>query len=145
MEDAALRQRSFFPDGIRSDPPFRIHVGPIGTGKTVRKDPEIFDRIAPYERNVLGLEMEAAGIGYVAEQSAIPSIIVKGVADYGDHEKDDSFHHFAAKASAEFLIAFLKKHPVKDSHGTVAAARRRHQLPSGDEVVCMFLRTGLFR
>ena len=94
-----------------SDPPFRVHVGPIGTGKTVRKDPEIFHRIKRLERAVLGLEMEAAAIGFVAEQANIPCLIAKSVSDYGDLYKDDSFRIFASKASALFLLSFLREHP----------------------------------
>ncbi len=106
-----MKDRLLYPDGPPQDPPFQVHVGPIGTGKTVRNDPDIFPRLKKLERNVLGLEMEAVAIGYVAEHVGIPSIVVKAVTDYADEEKDDSFRTFASRASIEFLIAFLKKHP----------------------------------
>ena len=140
--EAAERERGLHPDGLRTDPLFRIHVGPIGTGKTVRKDPEIFERLAKFQRKVVGLEMEAAAIGYVAKQSELPSIIVKGVADYGDHDKDDSFHAFAGKASAEVLISLLKTHAIPSSQTSGAPAPRRHQLPTLDELVQMFEEIG---
>src|SRR5690606_32420007 len=34
-------------------------------------------------------------------------IVVKAVSDYADHDKDDSYRHFAARASAELLLRFL--------------------------------------
>lgn len=108
-----LEERLRHVDGVPPDPPFRIHVGPIATGKTVRQDPDIFRRLAKFERKILGLEMEAAAIGFVAERSGIPSIIAKAVSDYGDAEKDDGFRQFACRASAEFLLAFLSRHPPK--------------------------------
>ena len=88
----------------------RIHLGPIGTSKKVIRDPKIFDYIKKVECKVLGIEMEGNAIGSVAAEFEIPMIIVKGVADYADHSKNNQFHQYAAEASARFLIAFLKKH-----------------------------------
>lgn len=36
-------------------------------------------------------------------------VVAKGVSDHADWDKDDSYHHFAAKASAEFVLAFLRE------------------------------------
>ncbi|XXY13664.1 pentapeptide repeat-containing protein [Sorangium sp. So ce216] len=103
------------PRGLPDDPPLRVHVGPIATGKTVREDPELFSRLRREVRTTLGAEMEAAAIGYVAEHMGRRSIIVKAVSDHGDHEKDDAFQAFAAHASARFLLAFLQKHMPEPS------------------------------
>jgi hypothetical protein len=114
------RDKLLFPKGPNPDPKFRVHVGPIATGKTVRQDRRIFSRIAKFSRKVIGLEMEAAAIGYVAEAVNVPSIIVKSVMDYGDQEKDNSFRNFAALTSANFLIAFLTEHPPSVSERSTA-------------------------
>ncbi|WP_437807069.1 pentapeptide repeat-containing protein [Sorangium sp. So ce1078] len=111
VKDERLRH----PRGLPDDPPLRIHVGPIATGKTVREDPELFSRLRREVRKTLGAEMEAAAIGYVAEHLGRRSIIVKAVSDHGDHEKDDAFQAFAARASARFLLAFLQKHLPEQS------------------------------
>ncbi|WP_437923811.1 pentapeptide repeat-containing protein [Sorangium sp. So ce291] len=103
------------PRGLPDDPPLRVHVGPIATGKTVREDPELFSRLRREVRTTLGAEMEAAAIGYVAERMGRRSIIVKAVSDHGDHEKDDAFQAFAARASARFLLAFLQRHMPEPS------------------------------
>ncbi len=112
-KDATLRDRLYHPEGIRVDPPFRVHVGPIASGKTVRQDPELFHQIAMFSRKVLGVEMEAAAIGCVAERSSIPSVIAKAVSDYGDADKDDGFRKFACHAAASFLLAFVTKYPPR--------------------------------
>ncbi|NER08807.1 MAG: 5'-methylthioadenosine/S-adenosylhomocysteine nucleosidase, partial [Okeania sp. SIO3C4] len=52
-------------------------------------------------------EMEASAIGKVAEIEEIPMIIVKGVQDYADYDKNDQFREYAAEVSARFLLAFL--------------------------------------
>ncbi len=93
------------------DPPFRVHVGPIATGKTVRKDPEIFSRLARLLRKTIGIEMEAAAIGSVAEALHRKAIIVKAVSDYGDQDKDDGYHAFASQASARILLRLLSSLP----------------------------------
>jgi len=110
---SVLEERVRYVDGVPPDPSFKVHIGPIATGKAVRQDSEIFRRLAKFERKVLGVEMEAAAIGYVAERSGIPSIIAKAVSDYGDADKDDGFRHFACRASAKFLLSFLSLHPPR--------------------------------
>ncbi len=85
-------------------------MGPIATGKTVRQDPELFSRLAKLSRKTLGAEMEAAGIGYVAERAGIPSLIVKAVSDFGDEDKDDGFRAFSCRTSALLLLTLLKRH-----------------------------------
>lgn len=76
------------------------------------EDEHIFDRLANTMRKVLGLEMEAAVIGAVqqAYRHDIPwMIVMKGVQDFADPQKNDNFRHFAARASAECLIGFLRE------------------------------------
>lgn len=98
------------PDGQARDPGFRVHVGPLATGKAVKEDPELFDRLQRSMRKVLGVEMEAAAIGFVAERRGRRSLIVKAVSDYADHDKDDAYRRFACRASAAFLVGFVRKH-----------------------------------
>lgn len=92
--------------------PFQLRVDPIGTGSRVIEDEQIFDRLSETMRKVLGLEMEASAIGQVqqAHRRDIPYMIVmKGVQDFADPTKNDNFRSFAARASAECLIAFLRQ------------------------------------
>lgn len=97
-----------YPDGFPEPEPFTIHVAPIGTGTQVVRDEKIFSKLSIHMRKVLGLEMEAAAIGAVAHRhNNLPAIVVKGVMDYADPDKNDNFKQFAARASAEVLIAFL--------------------------------------
>jgi WD40 repeat protein/nucleoside phosphorylase len=99
-----------YPDGLPDDPPFRVHIGPIATGKAVQKDPELFEQLRRVVRKTLGAEMEASAIGAVAAFLDRRFLIAKAVSDHGDHEKDDRFRAFACKASAEVLMVFLCRH-----------------------------------
>ncbi|MGB3514105.1 MAG: hypothetical protein WBA93_33840 [Microcoleaceae cyanobacterium] len=84
-----------------------IRPGVIATTSKVQKDPQLFQRIEKLQRKILGVEMEGAAIGAVAEIHEIPIIIVKGVQDYADYDKSDQFRQYAAEVSARFLLAFF--------------------------------------
>ncbi|CAN93783.1 hypothetical protein sce3623 [Sorangium cellulosum So ce56] len=139
------RDRLLHPDGPPSARPFRVHIGPIATGKAVQEDAGLFERLKPIGRKVLGVEMEAAAIGYVAERLGRRSIIAKAVSDHADHDKNDNFRAFACRASAEFLVAFLRRFlaPARAEHaGRVpmlrrlpARARGGHAGPHGDDIL----------
>ncbi|MDY7004464.1 MAG: hypothetical protein SWX82_11025 [Cyanobacteriota bacterium] len=85
----------------------QIHIGVIATTSKLQKDPQLFQRIEKIQRKILGVEMEGAAIGAVAEIQEIPIIIVKGVQDYADDDKNDQFREYAAEVSARFLLAFF--------------------------------------
>ena len=103
------------PDGIPEDPKKpKSHVAPIGTGSKVVEDPDLFPTISRYVRKVRAVEMEAAAIGAVAEIENVEScIIVKGVSDYGDLDKNDHFRNYAIEGSYRFLMEFLKENLQK--------------------------------
>jgi len=99
------------PDGLPEPAPFKVHVGPIGSGNKVIQDAEIFDRLSASIRKVLGVEMEAAAVGAVAHvhrDNVRYMVVMKGVMDHADELKSDNIKTFAARASAECLIAFLR-------------------------------------
>lgn len=108
--------RALHPDELPDDPPLRVHLGALGTGTKVIVDSEVFENLSLVNRRIIGLEMEAAAIGLVADLEDIQHmIVVKAVQDFADHDKDDSLRHFAAQASASFLLAFLRTHlPPRD-------------------------------
>ncbi|NEP27924.1 hypothetical protein [Moorena sp. SIO3I6] len=85
----------------------QIKIGVIATTSKVQKDPKLFERLEKLQRKALGVEMEGAAIGAVAEIHEIPMIVVKGVQDYADYDKNDQFRHYAAEVSARFLLAFF--------------------------------------
>jgi nucleoside phosphorylase/tetratricopeptide (TPR) repeat protein len=90
----------------------KVHIGVIATGSYVVEDPKIFERLKKIERRTLGLEMESAAIGMIAEIHEIPMIVVKSVQDRADHGKNDLFRDYAAETSARFLLAFLTTSPL---------------------------------
>ena len=107
--ERAARLRILYPDGLPAPRPFRVHVGPIASGNMVVEDANVFRTLSASMRKVLGLEMEASAIGALARDHELWMIVAKGVMDFADAEKNDHFKHFAARASAECLLAFLRE------------------------------------
>ncbi|HRI71941.1 MAG TPA: tetratricopeptide repeat protein, partial [Polyangium sp.] len=98
-------------DDVPESADFQVRVGPIGTGNKVVLDPEIFNNLSENMRKVLGLEMEAMALGAVAHEHQDDirhAIVMKGVMDHADEWKSDATKEFAARASAECLMAFLR-------------------------------------
>jgi tetratricopeptide (TPR) repeat protein len=57
--------------------------------------------------------MEAAALGalvHAQRDRKLEALVMKGVMDFANHGRDDQFKEFAARASAECLIAFLREH-----------------------------------
>ncbi len=76
------------------------------------EDPRYWGDVAAHFRGTLGADMEAYVVGRRANKrgSRLDFLIMKGVMDFANHGRDDQFKEFAARASAECLIAFLREH-----------------------------------
>jgi nucleoside phosphorylase len=115
VEDLLFRYQGRLPDlsAAGEFQPFRLHVAPLASGSQVIEDPAIWDDLAQSVRTVLALEMEGAALGQLAHcqrQYGLDAIVMKGVMDFANHGRDDHFKPFAARASAECLLAFLCDH-----------------------------------
>lgn len=107
----ARRLRLLQPDGLPEPAPFRIHVGPLGTGTHLVRDETIWGRLETANRNVRGLEMEAYAIGLTGALCKVPrTLVVKGVMDSAEPGRTQHFRGFAARAAAEVLLGFLRRH-----------------------------------
>lgn len=89
--------------------PYEIHVGPMASGEAVVADGKTWSILAASGmRKTLAIEMEAAAVGQVAHDHRLPFVVVKGVMDHADANKTDRFKRFAARASADVLLHFLR-------------------------------------
>jgi tetratricopeptide (TPR) repeat protein len=124
------------PDGLRDDDPFKVVVGPIASGAPVVQDETIFDRLSESSamRKVLGLEMETSAILALAYLERLNyAIVMKGVMDHADIFKSDNMKAFAARASAECLIAFLRQN-MPPQRAAREQQPQQLQAPVGDFV-----------
>jgi nucleoside phosphorylase len=92
-----LVERTKRPHNVRN----RIWYGPIGSGDTLMRDAKKRDELRD-KHEVIGLEMEAAGIGNI-----IPVGVIRGVCDYGDDQKNDIWQPYAAAMAAAYAKAVL--------------------------------------
>ncbi|KAF3185298.1 hypothetical protein TWF788_004617 [Orbilia oligospora] len=87
-------------DGNPED--IRIHYGLIASGNQVVKDARVRDDINKrLEGQVLCLEMEAAGL------VGIPAVVIRGICDYADSNKNDDWQEYAAAVAAACTKEFI--------------------------------------
>jgi nucleoside phosphorylase len=80
-----------------------IFFGVFGSGDLVMKSGEYRDTLARREE-VIAFEMEAAGIW-----EEVPSLVIKGVFDYGDSHKSKRWQAFASATAACVARAIIEK------------------------------------
>lgn len=90
--DATIREK-------RDNP--KIHYGLIASANQLMKDARIRDKLAS-ENGVLCFEMEAAGL-----MNHFPCLVVRGICDYSDHDKNDVWQGYAAMTAAAYAKDLL--------------------------------------
>jgi nucleoside phosphorylase len=84
----------------RETQPSKLYIAPVASGHTVRGD-NPFEEICLLVRTTAALDMEAVTFyRTIAEFPGVHSVFVKGVSDYADGEKNDSYHDYASAVSA---------------------------------------------
>ncbi|GAB1211759.1 hypothetical protein ATERTT37_000883 [Aspergillus terreus] len=78
------------------------HIGTVASADTVMKSGDYRDSLVKSE-GVIGFEMEGAGVW-----NNISSIIIKGVCDYADSHKNNTWQAYAAATGAATAKAFLE-------------------------------------
>ncbi|KAF5855181.1 hypothetical protein ETB97_009747, partial [Aspergillus alliaceus] len=103
-ECVASSERRILLRSPRSDHQPIIHRGLILSGNGVVKNPQGRDELRRGYSNAVCFEMEAAGI-----MDEIPCLVVRGICDYADTHKQDSWHYYAAAVAAAYCRALLCK------------------------------------
>ncbi len=98
----------------------RLFLGPIASGNTVVADPARRNWV----RDTFGaraLEMEGSGVAEAARDLSVGYQVVRGTCDYGNQDKDDSWHKYAALIAAAYTAALLSEVPAAgvDAGGAV--------------------------
>ncbi|KIX93064.1 uncharacterized protein Z520_11121, partial [Fonsecaea multimorphosa CBS 102226] len=78
-----------------------VWYGTIGSGSTLMKDAAQRDQLRD-EHDLIGLEMEAAGI-----MNTLAPGVIRGVCDYGDAQKNKDWQPYAAAAAAAYAKGVL--------------------------------------
>jgi len=98
------------PDPKRREGVPRVFLGPIASANTLLKD--------PVKRDALGnrfgakaVEMEGSGVTDATWTHGIGYLVVRGICDYCDATKNDTWQNYAATAAAAYVRALLEAMP----------------------------------
>ncbi|GES58630.1 purine and uridine phosphorylase [Aspergillus terreus] len=80
-----------------------VHHGPILSGNKVIKSARYRDKLSPNNK-AIAIEMEAAGI-----MNSLPVAVIRGISDFGDCGKNDTWQPYAAATAAAYAKELLKE------------------------------------
>lgn len=86
----------------------RIHFGLIASGEKLVNSLQMMENLKEREPELIGGDMEVAGLASVCEEKNIAWIFAKGICDWGI-EKDDSTQIVAAENAFDFIMYNLRK------------------------------------
>ena len=101
------------PDGTTGRINPHVHFGDIASGSTVIADQSLRDSFIENWPQLVGVEMEGAGVALAAYKSDIMPLVVKSICDWADGSKNDDWLEYAAETSASFVVELLKLAPFE--------------------------------
>lgn len=104
------------PFPFRDPPEPGCHISPLASGRAVRSDNPFKDIQIPV-RDAVAIDMEGDAFGRVMHgkhSHNMEWMIVKGVSDYADQEKDDSYHTYASNAAAIYALGFIEAYVTQE-------------------------------
>lgn len=109
----------------------RTIYGPIATGDKIVNDLVAIDRLLTLSPKLVGVEMEAGGVGRASHRNETNFFMIRGISDLADGHKDDaatrSWRAYACAVAAAYTMALIRS-------GLLAPPP---QSPSGDyEAIC---------
>ncbi|MCS7876186.1 purine phosphorylase [Pseudomonas aeruginosa] len=80
----------------------RLMVSPatIASGELLIRDRKLFEGFQGLHDKAVVAEMEAYGVFDACDKQNVPVLVVRGISDYGDTTKDNTFHKVASEAAA---------------------------------------------
>lgn len=90
-----------------------VHFGVVASGSTVIADQVLRDELREHWSQLVGVEMEGAGVALAAYKSDVMFLVVKSICDWADGSKNDDWQEYAAETAASFVIELLKSAPFE--------------------------------
>jgi nucleoside phosphorylase/tetratricopeptide (TPR) repeat protein len=90
----------------------RVFSGPIASANKLLKNPVRRDRLRD-EFGVKAVEMEGSGIADATWNAEVGYMVVRGICDYCDRNKGDSWQAYAAAVAAAYTRALLESTPAQ--------------------------------
>lgn len=89
----------------------RVFIGPIASANTLLKDARLRDELRD-RFHVKAFEMEGAGVADATWDMGASYLVIRGICDYGDANKADTWQEYAAVAAAGYMRALLQSLPA---------------------------------
>jgi nucleoside phosphorylase len=86
----------------------KVHYGLIGSADRSLSDIATRDQLAA-RHGFLAVEMEGAGIGIGSFLQGREWFVVRGISDYGDPHRDETWRRYASLAAAAYVRALLAR------------------------------------
>jgi nucleoside phosphorylase/NTP pyrophosphatase (non-canonical NTP hydrolase) len=90
----------------------KVHYGKIGASNVLLKDPVLRDQLAK-DCDIVAVEMEGSGIADSSWIGGQHYLIIRGVCDYCDDNKNDLWQGYAALAAAAYARALISSVSLK--------------------------------
>ncbi|MGB0383853.1 MAG: 5'-methylthioadenosine/S-adenosylhomocysteine nucleosidase [Ardenticatenaceae bacterium] len=85
----------------------RVFIAPIASGNKLLKNPHKRDTLRK-KFSVKAIEMEAAGVAHAAWRRNKGYLVIRGICDYCDQNKNDHWQEYAAVVAAAYMRALLE-------------------------------------
>jgi hypothetical protein len=109
IDPERVRELSFGAEDFPYEDPAQptCYIKPMGSSSAVQvANP--FEEIRVPVRGAVAIDMEGAAFYQAVEDfPTIRSLLLKGVCDYADNEKDDTYHKYASSLSATYMLSFI--------------------------------------
>lgn len=105
------------PDGQTRRVIPKVHFGVVASGEKVIADTITVSELQSSWKKLIGVEMEGFGAALAVYQadSAPAMLMVKGICDWADPNKNDEWQDYAADVAAAYVVNFLKSKPIEFS------------------------------
>jgi len=109
----------------------------IASGNKLLRDAQKLEEIRGLHGKIEAFDMESAGLVEACDRDHVPWLVIRGISDFGDAQKDDRFQDFAARSATAVLADFLAHGwdlPPANPHRTSQRLSPTLQIPKyGDE------------
>jgi nucleoside phosphorylase len=89
----------------------RVFLAPIASANALLKDPDKRDALRA-QFGTRAVEMEGSGIADATWSHGVGYLVVRGICDYCDANKNDVWQRYAAMAAAAYVRALLESMPA---------------------------------
>gem|GEM_PF-1430491 len=86
----------------------RVHPGMIASSETVIAHKPKMDRLLAAQDSLRAVAMEGYGMAEAALNHKVDFLEIRGICDFGDGNKNDEWHDYAADVAAAYAVGLLR-------------------------------------